>query len=357
MSGALLAVLLAASARAASVQDPAAVVASALARVDKLVAQEPGKDARAVADLDRRAAAAYKDISPLGGSAAVPLAGVALDLRRAAKTRFFAVTFLARLGAPACFPPLSSVFVDPGQDDESRLAAAQGLTAVDAPRDAVSRTFCAALTQPDLPRPLLDTTLIALTRGGCADPAPIERAARAYGSRPGGADLVDVRRAMEALARSRGPAPLRRLLALSLYFPSRGAARAAAVKVLETRKADLVALAPESLPVVRELIRSETSEIPSMLILTRLADAFGPGADVLLVPLASHPDAEVLADAAEALARRKAVAALPALEAVLAGAINDPRFAPKPGRPDPAKLLARIDAAAQTLRGARDARK
>jgi hypothetical protein len=90
-----------------------------------------------------------------------------------------------------------------------------------------------------------------------------------------------------------------------------------------------------------------------MLILVRLADALGPEADGMLVPLASHPDAEILADAAEALARRKAAAALPALEAVVAGAINDPRFAPKPGRPDPAKLLARIDAAAQILRAAK----
>jgi hypothetical protein len=335
----------------------ALAVALALARVDKLVAQEPGKDARAVAALDRRAAAAYKDIAPLGGAAAAPLADAALDLKRAPKTRFFAVTFLARLGAPACYPPLASVFLDPGQDDESRLAAAQGLSAVDAPRAAVSRTFCAALAQPDLPRPLLDTTLIALTRGGCADPAPLDRAARAYGPRPGGADLVDVRRAMEALARSRGPAPLRRLLALALYFPSRGEARAAAVVILETRKAELVKLAPESLPAVRELIRSETAETPSMLILIRLADAFGPESNGLLVPLASHPDAEVLADAAEALARRKAVAALPALEKTLAGAIDDPRFAPKPGRPDPAKLLARIDAAAQVLRAARDSKK
>jgi hypothetical protein len=147
---------------------------------------------------------------------------------------------------------------------------------------------------------------------------------------------------------------VRRLLVLAGYFPSRSAARAAAISALAARRSELViALAPEARPVVRDLLRSETDEPATMLVLVPLADAFGPAADEWLVPLASHPDAEVLAVAAEILARRKAVAALPALEAVLAGAINDPRFGPNPGRPDPAALLARIDAAAASLRRAR----
>jgi hypothetical protein len=337
---------------------PALAVRLAMARVDALVAQEPGRDARAVAELDRRAEGVYKDLAPLGWRSAAPLGDAARDLKRPPKSRLFAATFLAKLGDPACFPPLSDVLLDPAQDAEVRLSAAQGLTAVGAPPQSERKTLCAAAAQPDLPRPVLDEALIALTRLGCDDPAALESAARLFGARPGGRELVTVRRALDALARSSGEASLRRLLVLATYFPSDTDARAAALSALASRAPDLVsALAPEALPVARDALRSETAEPATMIVLVRLADAFGPEADDMLLPLASHLDAEVLAAAAEALARRKELAALPALDAVIAGALDDPRFGPKPGRPDPAQLLERIEAAAESLRRARDLRR
>lgn len=337
---------------------PALAVSLAMARVDALVARETGRDARAAAELDRRAEEVFKDVAPLGWRAAAPLGDAARDPKRPPKSRLFAVIFLGKLRDPAAFEPLSGVLLDPDQDADARLSAAQGLTALDVPPEAARRTLCSALAQPELPRPLLDETLIALARLGCGEPAALERAARLFGPRPDGRDLVDARRALAALAKSRGEGSLRRLLALAGYFPPRGAARAAAIEALASRSADLAtALAPEALPVVRDALRSETSEPATMLILVRLADAFGPEADGLLLPLASHPDAEVLALAAEALARRKAVAALPALEAALANALDDPRFAPKPGRPDPAALLARVEAATASLRRSRSVQK
>ena len=337
---------------------PALAVSLAMAKVDSYVSQEPGKDARAIADLDRRAGDVYKRLAPLGWRACAPLGDAARDLKRPAKTRLFATVFLSKLGDPACYAPLSDVMLEPEQDPEARLSAAQGLAALDVPPEAARKTLCAAAMQPELPRPVLDESLIALTRLGCVETAPLENAARLFGPRPDGRDLVTVRRALDALARSRGEASLRRLFVLEEYFPPRSAARAAALAALETRRTDLAAaLPPEALPVVRDALRSETAEPATMLVLLRLADAFGPAADALLLPLASHPDAEVLAAAAEALARRKAVAALPALEAVLSGALNDPRFAPKEGRPDPAQLLARIETATESLRRARAAQK
>jgi hypothetical protein len=72
-----------------------------------------------------------------------------------------------------------------------------------------------------------------------------------------------------------------------------------------------------------------------------------------LARLSHHPDAEVLASAAEALVVFKRVEAVPALESVVAGAMNDPRFSPKDGRPDPAASLARIEKALDALRRAR----
>jgi hypothetical protein len=302
MTRAPLALLLAAFAGATA---PEAQVARALARVDALVAQEPGRDAPAVAGLDRRAEAVFDEIAPLGRRAVAPLGDAARDLKRTPKSRLFAVTFLSRLGDPASFRPLSDVLLDPEQDDDVRLSAAQGLAGLDIPLESARKTFCAALAQPQLPRPALDEALIALARLGCADPAPLERAARSFGPRPDARDLSTARRALVALARSRGDASVRRLLALAAYFPSRSAARAAAIAALGTRPADIVALAPESLPVVRDLLRSETDDPGTMLVLVPLAGAFGPAADGLLLPLASHPDAEVRAAAAEALARRK----------------------------------------------------
>jgi len=105
---------------------------------------------------------------------------------------------------------------------------------------------------------------------------------------------------------------------------------------------------------VREALRSETAAPETMLVLVALDDALDPGDDALR-PLAAHADPEVLAAAAEALARRKDSEVLPGLETIAAGALNDPRFAPKPGRPDPARQLARIEAAVEALRRARGA--
>ncbi|MFI5363937.1 MAG: hypothetical protein ACHQ49_18405, partial [Elusimicrobiota bacterium] len=323
-----------------------------------LVAQETGRDADAVAALDRRAEEVFKDVAALGAAAAGPLGFAARDAKRPAKTRFFAVTFLSRLGVPASFAPLSGVLLDEEQDPDARLAAAQGLSGLDVPAADVRRTFCAAVAQAGLPRPVLDTSLIALTRLGCGDPAPLARAARLFGPRPAGAELATTRRALDALSKSSGAAPARALLVLARYFPSRGAARAATISALAESPARVVSsLEAEALPIVSELLRSESGEPAEILVLIRISGRFGPAAEKTLRSLLSNADDEVLAAAAEALARRKAVAALPALDALIAGALTGPRFKPRPGRPDPALILARLEAAAAALRREPDALK
>jgi HEAT repeat protein len=352
MSPARAALLLAAG--AASAQAPADGVARTMAKVDALVAREPGHDARFIDALDRQAAALFAAVKPLGWRAAVPLGAAARKPGRAPKSRLFAVTFLSKLRDPAAFAPLSDVLLDRDQDADVRVSAAQGLAELDAPPRAARRTFCAALSQADVPRAVSDEVLIALSRLGCEDAAPLAAVARAYGSRPAGADLASARRALTALGRSPGATSARALLALVAWSPPGGEIRAAAITALNRRREDLsTTLRPEALPVVRQALREETASPAPMLELIALADSFGPAGDELLLPLASHPDPEVLAAAAEALSRRKALAALPPLEAVLAGALNDPRYAPKPGRPDPALLLARLETAVQALRRAR----
>ena len=66
------------------------------------------------------------------------------------------------------------------------------------------------------------------------------------------------------------------------------------------------------------------------------------------------PDAEVLAEAAEALVVFKRVETIPVLETVVAGALHDPRFSPQDGRPEPAASLARIEKAVAALRRSRE---
>ncbi len=348
-----LALLLAANAAAA--QTPDAAVAKVLARVDALVAEEKGKDARDIATLDRRASAQFSALAPLGWRAAAGLGTAALDPARAAKTRLFAVVFLGKLADPAAFTPLSAVLLDADQDADLRTAAAQALDGLDAPPAAARKTFCAVAAQPEPPRAVLEETLVALTRLGCDDGSALERLARAGGPRPSDRDRPDALRAVAALGASRGEDSLRAILDLVGYFPAGGELRGAAIAALSQRRADLTGpLAARALTAAREALRTENAAPSSQLWLVELVDALDPDDDALLT-LTGSADAEVLAAAAQALARRKAVKALPALEAAASGALNDPRFSPKAGRPDPAVLLERLEDAVQSLRRARAA--
>lgn len=346
--------LLLALALPASAETPQAVVERVMARAEKLVAAQKGKDARDVRDLDRRAEGLHRDLQPLGWKAAPALAAAASDRKRAPKVRLFAVSFLALIRDPAAFPPLEDILLDPEQDPGVRALAAQSLPGQGAPDAAVSRALCGALAQEGLPREVLADVMMSLGRYGCRDSAALVRLARSFGPRPGAKDLPLAAGAISALGRAHGRVSGRELLDLVAHFPARGEARAAAIKALDARRAEISTwLAPEALPVVAEALRSESDRADTMLPLIRLAVALGPDAAPALSRLSDHPDAEVLAEAAEALVLFKRVEAIPDLEAVVAGAMRDPRFSPREGRPDPAASLARVEKALDALRRAR----
>lgn len=346
--------LLLALALPASARTPEAVVARTMARAEKLVAAQKGKDAWERRDLDRAVQGLYADIKPLGWKAVPALAAAAADLKRPAKVRLFATSFLGLTADPAALPHLESLLLDRGQDAFVRSTAAQSLPGLGAGDAATSMALCAALTQADLPVEVLREVLRPLPSLGCLDPKPLARVARSFGPRPDAQGLAVVRPALAALGRSFAMEPGRELLALISYFPARGEARAAAIAALDSRREPTaVWLKPEALPVVVEALRSESGRWDTMLPLIRLAAALGPDAAPALSRLTKHPDAEVLVEAAEALAVFKRVEALAALESVVAGALRDPRFSPKEGRPDPAVLLARLEKAVDALRRAR----
>jgi hypothetical protein len=348
MTAALLAVLLACPLRA---ETPQEFVARFLTQVDVVVADEAGKDAGEIALKDRRIRAMAAELAPLGERSAAPLGKATRDVHYAAKTRLFATTFLIRVAGAAGADELGKILLDETLEDDIRRAAAQGLISVDAPADKSGLPLCTALGQKSLPRAVLDDVLVGAERLGCFDPDPLEGRARAYGARPAGTDLTTVRRVVATLQKSPGPVPLKSLLHLAAYFPARGDARAAVLAALAARKAEVASrVSTQAYAPLLAALREESGRRDSMLSAVDLIDAFGPEADAALLPLAQHRDAEVLAEAAEALARRRAVKALPDLERVIGGALHDERFAPAPGRVEPARLLSRIETAAAALR-------
>ena len=322
-----------------------------MTQVEKIVASERGEDARRIAELDKKAQALGREIAPLGWTAVEPLSSYAQDLQRPPKVRLFAVIFLGFVRDPAAFKPLTSILADKKQDEDVRSAAAQGLATLDVPAEPLRASLCSALDGPLTPRGLLDDILIPLSRLGCADSAPLEAAARSFGPRPEGRDLATVQKAALALGRSRGEAAARSLLRLLDYFPARHAARTAVVASLPEKKTELTGLlASPSWPLLRDALLSETNDPDNAIVLVRLVSEFGAPAKDVLLPLTSHPDAEVLTETAEALARLRCREALPPLEKIASGAVGDSRFSPKDGRPDPAGLLARIENVVAALR-------
>ena len=337
-----------------SAQTPQAVVTRVMARAEKLVASQKGKDAREIRDSDLAAENLSKELKPLGWKAAPALGAAAQELKRPMKVRLLAVSFLGLIRDPAAFPPLEDILLNREQAPIVRSLAAQSLPGLGAPDGSVSKVLCAALAQEDLPREVLADVLLSLSRLGCPDPAALTRIVRSFGPRPGEKDLMLVKAAFAVLGRSRGVDSGKTILALVSYFPPLGAARAAAIMALDARRTEIaIWLAPEALPVVTEALRSESGRWETMIPLINIATALGPETGLALSRLTKHPDAEVLAEAAEALVVFKRIEAIPALDAVVAGAMNDPRFSPKEGRPDPAVSLARLEKALAALRRAR----
>lgn len=328
-----------------------ALVVSALDRAQALYAAQEGKDAREERDLEAAARALGESLKPLGWKAAAPLGAQAANMKRPPRARLLAASWLALTRDPAAFPWLEALLLDPEQDEFVRAAAAQSLPLVGAPDHAARRALCAAVDDPKLPRQVLDDALIPLSKLGCPGAAALHRVARAHGPRPEGRDLATVTRAVEALGASRGEPARAALLELLAYLPARTEARAAVVRALSPRARELALWSrPAAQAPLLSALRTESDRPDTAVLLARAAAEFGAPAVAALTRLSRHPDAEVLVTAAEGLARLGAYSALPEFEAVAAGALNDPRFSPREGRPDPAALLSRLEAAIATLR-------
>ncbi len=352
MSPALLALLLVPASFAAS---PAADVDKTFARISVLLASEKGRHARDIDAIDRQAYAEGKALARHGWRAVEPLAAVARDLSRPPKERLLAASFLASTGDPLAAGPLGDIILDGRQDPLTRAAAAESLAALPVRPETARRVMTAALADPALPREVLEPVLAKTAVVGLFDPEPGRLAARRLGDRPEGRALAAARLVARSLGRTHGARAVDALLDLLAWYPAGGVMRGDVVAALDAKRADLLAFRrPQARAALEGALRSETDEPVRMIVLTRLAAAYGPELAPALGRLSAHPDAEVLVEAAEGLVRAKdrdaARRALPAFEAVAAGALNDPRFSPMNGRVEPAELLARLEKAVAALK-------
>lgn len=346
-----LAVLLSAPAAAS----PASDVAKTFERIHKLLASQKGLDARSIAALDEKARAEGEALEKHGWRAVEPLGAVAQDLKRPLKARLLAVAFLARTGDPLAAGPLSAVLREPRQDAQVRGAAAETLAGLPLRPAHARRVFDQALADPGLPREALEPSVSKTALIGFEDAETGRLLARRLGARPEGRALEAARRCLAALGHTHGAGAVDALLDLLGWYPADSALRADAVAALDAKRADLLAFRrPRARVALEELLRAESDRPRSMLALVRLARDYGPELAPALARLSRHPDAEVLVESAEALVslgdKDTAARAVPELEAVAAGALDDPRFSPLEGRPDPAVLLARLEKALPKLK-------
>lgn len=346
-----LAVLLAGPAAAS----PASDVAAAFSRINALLSQQKGLDARSIAALDKKARAEGDALEKHGWRAVEPLGAVAHDLKRPLKERLLAVAFLARTGDPLAAEPLSAVLRDPKQDAQVRGAAAETLAGLPISRALARRAFDPALSDPGLPREALEPAVSKVALTGFEKAETGRLLARRLGARPEGRTLEAARRCLAALGRTHGAGAVDALLDLLGWYPGDSPLRADAVSALDAKRDDLLAFRrPQARVALEELLRAESDRPRSMVALVRLARDYGPELAPALARLSRHPDAEVLVESAEALVslddKDAAGLAVPDFEAVAAGALNDPRFSPLDGRPDPAVLLARLEKALPKLK-------
>lgn len=352
MSPVALALLLATSALAAS---PAADVEQAFARIAALLASQKGLHAGDIDALDMKALAEGAALKRHGWRAVEPLAAVAKDLKRPVKERLLAASFLALTADALAAEPLGELLRDPKQEPLVRGAAAESLAALPLKHETVRRLLGAALADPALPREALEPALSKSALIGFADAQTGLLVTRRLGLRPEGRAGDAARLAVRGLGRTHGAAAVDALLDLLGWYPADSDLRGDVVSALDAKRADLLAFRrPQARTAIEDALRSETAHPARMLILVRQAADYGPELASALARLSTHPDAEVLVVAVEGLARLKtpeaARRAIPELDAVVAGALNDPRFSPKAGRPEPAELLARLEKAVGALK-------
>lgn len=329
---------------------PDSDVARVFSEIEKLERSQRNDTLDAIREKDRRARALAPDVLRWGERAVGPLEAVARDPQKPPKTRLLAVSVMGMSRDPAAYGPLEAILLGTQFSDDLRSEAALGLGGLAVQNATRRASYCAALKQDDLPPQTLAAVLREAAKLGCDEPLALEKRARMLGLRPAGRDAALAAQTLRALGRSFPPDASRALWRLFASYPTGSVQRREALEALLADPERLAALGSDNEANVLRAMREEYSSPENAALAARLAAQVGtPRCAEALRRALRNGDPEVIAEAAEGLARLKTTEAIPELQAIVSGAVSDARFAPKPNRPRPAEQLARIEAALKRL--------
>lgn len=313
--------------------------------------QESASRERAAA-IERRVRA-FKALVLKWGPAGVPVLGeIALDKKRARKTRLWALSFASLTGDAAAFAPLETILLDREAHPDLRQAAASYAAALpDSAAGAARRrrSLCAPLSEENLPRPFLLELAHHAGRLGCDDAPALEARARGFGHRPSGLDGRAARDLISALGKSADERASESLVGMLDHYPGLSPQRVAILRALLARPEPPPAASAAAL---RKALSDDRKSKPASILGVRLLSIMRDPLSVeLFIQELSHPEPEVVAEAARALSSMGAKKAVEPIEELLYRVTTDERFAPAPGR-DPSDLIQQIQSALTALKAA-----
>jgi HEAT repeat protein len=347
-----LALLLAAAAASGGPQEDADREVSAIfVKIDQLVAQQAGVDARTAGELDRQMESLTPAVLKWKWRAVSPLSRILAATDRSLKARLYALSLMGLSHDPLALPPIKSLLLDPEAPAILRAAAASDLPLLFVDRQPVRAALCTTLAQADLPEEVARQALLETSRLGCDEAARLEDRVKGYGLRPRGRDRDASFLAIYTLGRSRPLAAAQSLVRLLRFFPPGAKLKADILRALAPRKRDMLAFKNDALSALSDVIKSDT-DAPATVVaaVPLLASLREPLTAPLFDRLLRHPDAEVVTVAAEALADLQFFAAQEEIGRILDHVHEDKRFVAVPGRPEPGGLIERLQAAQKRLR-------
>lgn len=316
-----------------------------------LLDKQFNKPADEIRALDRKIMDLAPSVTRWGWRAVDPLSRALADRSQPVKLRLFLVSFLSLTRDPLAAAPLARLLRDPAEPPLIRTEAAQSLGGLPLPATARRRALCPVLAQADLPSAVLRQTLMEVQALGCDDASGLDAALRRLGHKPRGLEADDTRRALLALGASLPLESRRRLLELASFYPPDSAEEAVLFEALGRRPEDLAAVRPQAEPVVWRALRdADLSPRAREAALPLLAALAPEGAVEHLLKALEHPDAGVVAAAAEGLAALSYEPARERLRAIVDGVASDRRFGPRADGREPGALLTRIQKAEQVLK-------
>lgn len=341
----IAAALLLALSAGASAENPAKDIDHLFVHIEKLELQQENQDARTIHELDHKIEALGPQAIRWGARAVPPLAAILANNKRSLKTRLWALSFLALTHDPSALDPLKSTLDDATASELLRADAASAIPNLEIDAAAQRGALCQALDL-DLPVAALRETLFGLSRLGCDDVAALEARAKQFGARPKSEEAEMIRLAVEGLGLSHPVEAARALWRVFTFFPAGTPQRLACLDALLLQRESLLVFEPIAENDASDALFSESDAPENAVAAARLlASLDDPKAVPVLMRFLKNKDAEVVTTAAEGLVRLKAQEARKPVEKLLAGVLDDPRFAPMPGRPDPSALMERLQKA------------